>query len=216
MSQDVRAFIRELCAENDEFFASLPDEKTTYWPEQMDSELAIEALKPRWYNELRGVEVIGKFIERVPDMSLKVLVGRQVGDEAKHARLCRRRIEQLGGSILDYHPSPEQLTFGDILDGFAYPEEFFAAQQLTVETQSLKRNEKALERFDPETAAMFKRFINPDERFHARLGHVGLTVFARTSAAQERARLAARIIRPAHVAMVQAHYKRIEPMVARS
>ena len=216
MPQNVHDFIKDLCAENDAFFDSLPDEKTTYWPEVMDDKIAVEALLPRWYNELRGVEVIGKFIERVPDLSLKVLVGRQVGDEAKHARLCRRRIEQLGGSVLDYHPSPEQVRFGDILDGFAYPEEFFAAQQLTIETQSIKRNEKALERFDPETASMFRRNINPDERFHARLGHVGLRVFARTSAAQMRAQNAARLIRPAHVAMVQAHYRRIQPALADS
>ena len=212
MAQDVEAFIEKLCAENNAFFDELPDDKTTYWPAQMDTAVAVQALKPRWYNEVRGVEVIGKFIERVPDLSLKVLVGRQVGDEAKHARLCRRRIEQLGGSVMDYRPTEAQLYFGDLLDGFAYPEEFFAAQQLTIETQSIKRNEKALARFDPVTAEMFRRHINPDERFHARLGHIGLRVFARTQAAQDRAWRAAEIIRPAHVAMVQAHYHHLSAL----
>ncbi|MCQ4041855.1 hypothetical protein ACFOSC_32025 [Streptantibioticus rubrisoli] len=205
MAMDVEDFIHELEEENEAYFTDLPDSDTTYWPEQMDAAAAAEALKPRWFNEIRGVEIIGRFIGRVPDNSLKALVGRQVGDEAKHARHCRRRIEALGSSVLDYQPSKEQLRFGDLLDSYAYPEEFFSAQQLTVETQSIKRNEKALARFDPETASMFAKHINPDERFHARLGYLGLQVFARTTAAQDRARRAAAEIREAHVAMVRAH-----------
>lgn len=203
-------FIEQLQKENDDFFADLPDNLTTYWPERLEGRAAAEALKPRWFNELRGVEIIGKFIERVPDTSLKVLVGRQVGDEAKHARLCRRRIEELGASVLDYEPPPGQLAFGDFLDGLAYPEEFFAAQQLTVETQSIKRNEKATERFDLTTAAMFEKNINPDERFHARLGQLGLQVFARTTPAQDRARRAAEAVRDIHVRVVKEHVERLE------
>lgn len=195
-------FIGDLAHENDGFFADVPEEATTYWPVELSGKAAAEALKPRWFNELRGVEVIGRFIEKVPDLSLKVLVGRQVGDEAKHARVCRRRIEELGSSVLDFNPGPAQIAFGNLLDDFAYPEEFFAAQQFTVETESLKRNDKALHRFDPETAEMFRKHINPDERFHARLGTLGLQVFARTSAAQERARSAARQVREVHMAMV--------------
>ncbi|MBS2964828.1 hypothetical protein KGA66_17355 [Actinocrinis puniceicyclus] len=205
MAIDVEEFIEKLNRENEQYFSSLPETDTVYWAEKMHGAAAAEALKPRWFNEIRGVDIIGRFIGRVPDLTLKVLVGRQVGDEAKHAKHCRRRIEALGGSVLDYRPSPEQLRFGDLLDAMAYPEEFFAAQQLTVETQSLKRNEKALARFDPDTAEMFEKHINPDERFHARLGHLGLQVFARTTEAQDRARRAAEVIREAHVAMVRAH-----------
>jgi len=203
-------FIQVLQQDNDAFFASLPDSKTVYWPQKLEGLAAAEALKPRWFNELRGVEVIGRFIEKVPDLSLKVLVGRQVGDEAKHARVCRRRIEQLGSSVFDFKPTPAQLRFGDVLDSFMFPEEFFSAQQFTVETQSLRRNEQALERFDPETANMFRKHINPDERFHVRLGRMGLRVFARTQAAQDRARRAAEIIRRVHVDMVTQHVERME------
>jgi len=210
MTLHVDEFIQTLHQENEAFFANLPDTKTVYWPKRLDGLAAAEALKPRWFNELRGVEVIGAFIVRVPDLSLKVLVGRQVGDEAKHARLCRQRIEQLGSSVLDYVPTPAQLQFGDLLDAFLFPEEFFAAQQFTVETQSLKRNELALERFDPETAAMFKKHINPDEHFHVRLGRMGLRVFARTQAAQDRARRAAEAVRQVHVDMVLQHVEKME------
>lgn len=205
MAIDVEEFIDQLNRENEDFFSSLPETDTSYWSKKLDGAAVAEALKPRWFNEIRGVDIIGRFIGRVPDLSLKLLVARQVGDEAKHARLCRRRIEALGGSVLDYRPSSEQLRFGDLLDAMAYPEEFFAAQQLTVETQSLKRNDKALTCFDQETAEMFEKHINPDERFHARLGHLGLQVFARTAEAQTRARCATQLIRDAHVAMVRAH-----------
>jgi len=205
MAIDVEEFIDQLNRENEEYFAQLPESDTVYWVDKVDGAAAAEALKPRWFNEIRGVDIIGRFIGRVPDLSLKALVGRQVGDEAKHARHCRRRVEALGSSVIDYQPSEAQLRFGDLLDAMAYPEEFFAAQQLTVETQSLKRNEKALTRFDPETAEMFEKHINPDERFHARLGHLGLQVFARTTASQDRARRACEVIREAHVMMVRAH-----------
>lgn len=211
----VEEFIEDLKRENEEYFAGLGDEDTTYWAEEaLEGAAAARALMPRWYNEVRGVDVIGRFISRVPDTSLKVLLGRQVGDEAKHARVCRVRIDQLGLSALDYEPTAEQLRFGDVLDSYAYPEEFFAAQQLTVETESIKRNEKALHRFDDQTAEMFDKHINPDERFHARLGEIGLMVFARTAQAQERARRAAREIRDIHVAMVRAHINRNESTVA--
>ena len=205
MSMDVDKFIEELDCENESFFAALPDGATHYWHSRMSAQDAIHALQVRWFNELRGIDIIGRFIGRVPDLTLKVLVGRQVGDEAKHAKVCRRRIEDLGGNVHDYRPTAEQLEFGDYLDTLVYPEEFFAAQQFTVETQSLKRNERALECFDDVTATMFREDINPDERFHVALGHLGLKTFARTATAQQRAKNAARRVRDIHCKMVMAH-----------
>jgi 1,2-phenylacetyl-CoA epoxidase catalytic subunit len=205
VAHDVSEFLQALNQENEAFFSELPESATQYWHDQMSKTDAIRALQVRWFNELRGVDVIGRFICRVPDLTLKVLVGRQVGDEAKHAKVCRRRIEQLGGSVHDFVPTCEQLQFGDFLDSLVYPEEFFAAQQFTVETQSLKRNERALECFDPDTVEMFRSQINPDERFHVALGHLGLKTFARTSVAQQRALEAARRVRELHSAMVTAH-----------
>ncbi|CAN7289923.1 hypothetical protein LJR230_001332 [Trinickia sp. LjRoot230] len=210
MSIDVDVFIEDLKRENESFFTALPDDATQYWHTGMSRQDAIRALQVRWFNELRGVDIIGRFIGRVPDLTLKVLVGRQVGDEAKHAKVCRRRIEELGASVHDYQPTDEQLAFGDYLDTLIYPEEFFAAQQFTVETQSLKRNERALECFDPVTATMFREHINPDERFHVALGYLGLRTFARTTAAQQRARDAACRVRDIHSRMVFAH-RAVEP-----
>jgi hypothetical protein len=207
MTQHVEDFIAELQRENEQFFGELPDSATQYWHAGMTPQQTIGSLQARWFNELRGVDVIGRFISRVPDITLKVLVGRQVGDEAKHAKVCRRRIEELGGSVTDFRPTTEQLLFGDYLDSLVYPEEFFSAQQFTVETQSLKRNELALACFDSETAEMFRDHINPDERFHVALGHLGLKTFARTAEAQARAREAACRVRDIHSALVAAHRK---------
>lgn len=212
MAKSIDDFIAELNDENEQFFSALPDKSTQYWTDSMTAKGAIAALKPRWFNELRGIEVIGRFAARVPDITLKTLVGKQVGDEAKHAWLCKQRIEQLGGTVLDYKPTPEQLAFGDLLDEMAYPEEFFAAQQFTVETQSLKRNELALNCFDETTAEMFRRHINPDERFHVQLGWLGLKTFARTRVAQTRARDAARKIREIHSTMVTKHRERMSEL----
>lgn len=216
MVLEVEEFIERLAKDNEAYFSSLPETDTVYWlcpvALQFEGESgplrgreAVAALLPRWYNEVRGAEIIGRFVGRVPDLTLKVLVGRQVGDEAKHAHYCRKRIEALGGSVLDFQPSIEQVEFGDFLDSLAYPEEFFAAQQFTIETQSIKRNELALQRFDSKTAQMFKDHVNPDERFHARLGALGLKVFARTQPAQDRAWRAAVMAREAHVRMVRSH-----------
>ncbi|WP_028534678.1 hypothetical protein [Paludibacterium yongneupense] len=210
MTQDIDDFIESLTQENGEFFALHAECETRYWVGCLSGEAAAEELLPRWFNELRGVEVIGRFVERVPDLTLKVLVGRQVGDEAKHALYCRHRIEQLGGSVLDYRPTPAQMALGDYLDSLAYPEEFFAAQQFTVEAQSLKRDEEVLDGFDPATAEMFRRHINPDEKFHVRLGLLGLRTFARSSAAQRRARAAARGARELHVHLMRSHREAME------
>lgn len=205
MVKHVDDFIADLGAENEAFFSQLSDSSTQYWHENMSTTEAILALQVRWFNELRGVDIIGRFISRVPDITLKVLVGRQVGDEAKHAKVCRRRIEQLGGDVHDFQPTRAQLEFGDYLDTLIYPEEFFSAQQFTIETQSLKRNERALECFDEKTSNMFKRDINPDERFHVALGHLGLRTYARTEVAQQRAIDAARRVRDLHSRHVEAH-----------
>jgi hypothetical protein len=210
MIQNIDQFIESLALENEEYFAQQAACDTQYWGGSLSGLAAAEALLPRWFNELRGVEVIGRFIERVPDLTLKVLVGRQVGDEAKHALYCRHRIEQLGGSVTEYRPTPAQMAFGDFLDSLAYPEEFFAAQQFTVETQSIKRNEAALDCFDEVTAEMFRRHINPDEKFHVRLGHLGLRTFARSGPAQRRARAAARGARELHVRLVRSHREVME------
>lgn len=200
-------FVERLETENREFFTSISERERTYWTEPLRGKAAADALLTRWFNEWYiGVEVIGRFVGRVPSIHMKQLLGRQIGDEAKHAQIIERRIHQLGGSVKDFKPSSEQVAFADLLDSLEYPEEFFAAEQVTVETESVIRNEKAVERFDAQTAKMFEEEINPDERYHVKIGYMGLKLYATTTAAQERALKAAKLAREAHRKMVVRHH----------
>ena len=202
---EVKKFIEELSAENEAFFSKQVIWATTYWAKSMSKEKIIQALRMRYWNEYVGYEVIARFMFRVPDPKFRMLVGRQVGDEAKHAYYVGKRILEMGGELKE--PIPEQMDFYNALDSFQYPEEFFAAQQFTIETQSIKRNEQALKNLDPESAEVFRKHINDDEVFHVKLGHMGLTYYCVTKEAQERARKAARAIRQKHVNMSLANFK---------
>lgn len=195
----VKEFIKSLSAENEGFFANQPAKAKSYWITKLSQEEAIIALRTRYWNEYVGFEVIARFMLRVDNPHLKMLVGRQVGDEAKHAFYVKKRLEELGGDV--GQPMPEQLEFYNALDNFKFAEEFFTAQQFTVETQSIKRNEQALINLDQKTADMFKKHINTDEIFHARLGYLGMLHYCITEEAQQRALAAARLIREKHVAM---------------
>lgn len=211
MTLSAADFIAALEAENVAFYATLPETEKVYWTRPLQGPEAAEALKPRWFNEWRiGVESLGGFVRKVDDPTLKILVGRQIGDEAKHARLIQQRIEALGGSVANYDPPPSQLRFAELLDAFEYPEEYFAAEQLTIETQSVRRNELALSRFDAETAEMFERHVNDDERFHVQVGRIGLRRYATTSPAQDRARRAVERVREIHRSMVREHNVRMQ------
>ncbi len=197
-------FVEELDKDNNDFFSDKDAWSQSYWAGNLCIEAVIIALRMRYWNEYRGFEVIARFMFKVDDDYLRMLVGRQVGDEAKHAQVVSKRIFELGGELGE--PLPEQEAFYKMLDEFEYPEEFFAAQQFTVETQSVKRNESALERFDEKTAYMFKQHINPDEIHHVNLGKRGLLHYCNSEEAQQRAKLAAERIRYAHMAMCEANY----------
>jgi hypothetical protein len=192
-------FIRQLGEENEAFFRQQPQWATSYWAESMCPEATVHALRMRYWNEYQGFKVLARFMYRVSDPMLRMMVGRQVGDEAKHAFYMKQRILELNGDLGG--PLPEQEEFYRTLDEFSYPEEFFAAQQFTVETQSIRRNEQALKNFDNRTASIFCDFVCADEIFHVQLGQKGMAFYCITEAAQERARKAARLIRDIHVAM---------------
>src|SRR4051794_26703334 len=192
---NAQEFLADLERENEAFWASQPEDARTYWPSRLDGDGAAAALSTRWYNEIRAAEVAGKALERIHDLRLKYMLARQVGDEAKHARLIGDRIAQLGGHVTAFDPTPEQVAFWDAIESFIEPVALFAGLQLTVESQSNRRNAQALERFDAETAALFRDQINADERFHEAIGRLGVRTYATTAEAQAMARAAARLVR---------------------
>ena len=121
-------FVDQLDRENEAFFSDKGAWAQSYWAEELSHEAVIMALRMRYWNEYRGFEVIGRFMYKVDDHRLRMLVGRQVGDEAKHAQVVGRRIRQLGGSIGS--PLKEQEDFYNFLDSCEYPEEFFQLSNL--------------------------------------------------------------------------------------
>ena len=194
----VRDFLHELAADNERWYAATPPELKTYWPHRLVGKAAIEALCTRWFNEYIGTVVLARLVEKVDHPMLKMLVGRQAGDEAKHALVTERRIKALGGRVEAYEPVDLQLELYRVLDTVEHPEEFFAAMQFTTEHEGVKRNEQALQRFDAETAQMFADAVNPDEPFHVQLGWMALELLCTSSEAQERARRACHRQRELH------------------
>jgi len=206
----VEEFLKELAADNERYYDALPSEQKTYWPSRLVGEAAIEALKTRWFNEYIGTIVLARLIEKVEHPKLKLMIARQVGDEAKHAQVCVRRVQQLGGRVEDYEPLPEQIHMYQVLDSYEYPEQFLAAMQFTTEHEGVRRNEQALTRFDADTAQMFRDAINPDEPFHVQLGWTGLRILCTNEEAQERARQACYGQRELHREWTLAYRKRMK------
>lgn len=196
--QPVEEFLEGLAKDNDDYYGSLPPELKTYWPHRLVGEAAVEALCTRWFNEYVGTVVLARLVEKVDDPRLKMLVGRQAGDEAKHALVTEKRIRALGGNVEHYEPLDEQLFLYNVLDTVEHPEQFFAAMQFTTEHEGVKRNEQALQRFDAETAQMFADAVNPDEPFHVQLGWTALRMLCTTEDAQQRAREACQKQRELH------------------
>jgi hypothetical protein len=196
--EEVERFLQDLAADNEQWYSSTPPELKTYWPHRLVGEAAIEALSTRWFNEYVGTVVLSRLVEKVDHPKLKMLVGRQAGDEAKHALVTERRIRELGGSIDAYEPVSKQLELYRILDEVEHPEEFFAAMQFTTEHEGVKRNEQALLRFDADTAQMFADAVNPDEPFHVQLGWTALRILCTDEEARVRARAACHRQRELH------------------
>lgn len=203
----VEQFLTDLAADNERYYGALPAEQKTYWPHRLSGDIVVEALTVRWFNEYLGTIVLGRLLEKVEHPKLKMMLARQVGDEAKHAMVCEARIKELGGSVEDYNPPPEQLKMYEVLDNVQYPEEFLAGMQFTTECEGVRRNEQALTRFDAKTAQMFRDSINPDEEFHVAIGWAGLRIYCTTAEAQERARRACYCQRELHREWVNAYRK---------
>lgn len=207
---DVETFLKDLAADNDAFYRSTPSELKTYWPHRLVGEAQIEALKTRWFNEYIGTVVLARLVEKITHPKLKMMVARQVGDEAKHATVCERRVRELGGRVEDYDPPAEQLRMYEVLDQYQYPEEFLASMQFTTEHEGVQRNEQALERFDAKTAHLFADAINPDEHFHVQIGWTGLRILCTTADAQHRAREACYRGRQLHREWTAAYRSRMQ------
>jgi hypothetical protein len=195
MPLTAEAFVAELDSENRSALdriaaaASAPDPG----PELTVQKLLVLALR----NELEATECAAAWIPTTKEVTVKLALARQAGDEAKHYRMIQARLSALGVDTSSLDPlatgkSP-LLAYLLGLDGTVAR---VAAGQFTREALALVRNAEFI-RFcrgkgDEETARLYEDTIQPDERHHHELGRRLLLDLAVTDEAQFAAREASR------------------------
>lgn len=185
------AFVAELDAANQKALARIEQAACAEAPGPAPSipKLLLVALK----NELEATECAAAWIASTPEVSVKLALARQAGDEAKHYRLIQKRLAELGVDTGAHDPlasgrSP-LLAFLLSLESTAAR---IAAGQFTREALALVRNAEFI-RFcraagDEATAKLYEDVIQPDETHHHELGRCLLLEIALTPDAQAAAR----------------------------
>jgi hypothetical protein len=145
-------------------------------------------------NEIEATECAAGWIATTAEMDVKLALARQTGDEAKHYRLIEKRISELGLDPAAFDPGPRSPMLG-YLASLSTTVERVAAGQFTREAIAVVRNDEFIRfcesRGDPETAALYREVIQPDERHHHELGRRLLLRLAVSDEAQAKARAAA-------------------------
>jgi 1,2-phenylacetyl-CoA epoxidase catalytic subunit len=148
-------------------------------------------------NELEATELAACWLPSTPELDVKLGLARQVGDEAKHYRLLKSRIEALTGRSEEFDPRTGGYSpLFEYLRDLTTSVERMAAGQFTREALAQRRNEMFVEYLkeigDLTTASLYEDIINPDEDFHHQLGRAMLIKYATTPEVQEAARAACR------------------------
>ena len=189
-------FVAKLDAENQTLLRGLaPD--ATLKPEIQGALNVPNLLKVALKNEIEATEIAARWLVTTDDVEVKLALGRQVGDEARHYRLIGERLSKLGidpGTV-----DPLAGGWGPLfryLDTLTTTVERVAAGQFTREAVAVVKNRQFIEFCervgDRETAALYRDTIEPDERYHHELGRRLLLRFAVTAEAQAVASAAAR------------------------
>jgi 1,2-phenylacetyl-CoA epoxidase catalytic subunit len=144
-------------------------------------------------NELEATECAAAWLPTTPEVSVKLALARQAGDEAKHYRLIQARLGELGVDTAKHDPlaagrSP-LLTWLIGLEGTVAR---VAAGQFTREALAVVRNAEFVKfckaSRDEATARLYEETIQPDETHHHELGRRLLLELATTPEAQAAAR----------------------------
>ena len=188
------AFVSELDAQNRGLLETLGQKSAAGQPGEG---LAVaQLLKLALRNEYEASLLAARWMADTPELDAKLALARQCGDEAKHYRWIEERLRALGADLDGFDPSapgPSPLLAHLLtLQGTV---ERAAAGQFTREAIAVVRNDVFAafceERGDPETAALYRDRIQPDERHHHELGRRLLLKYAVGDDAQARARAAA-------------------------
>jgi RsiW-degrading membrane proteinase PrsW (M82 family) len=141
-------------------------------------------------NEISVSELAAFWMPDTPDWEVKLALAKQAGDEARHFGLVEERLKALGVNLVDFQPPPVNPLF-EFLRGLKTPVERVAAGMFALESVAYAVNESFLrycsDAGDEETAEVYRRYIQPDERHHRDLGG---KLLARLAAAEEAQALA--------------------------
>jgi hypothetical protein len=192
---DARDFVRALAAENAAFWTERDVRLDAAAPPTVRLEQIRYRMRQGVYNELRSVELIAAWIPHVPEREIRDLLPQQLDDEHRHYLLLRARLLDLGEDPDAYRPLPEwEALFDWLVACRARPTlDKLAMFQFAGETQSCEGFETLIalaEDVDPETAALYRTEILPDERRHAAIGRRALLLMCDTPDAQAGARAA--------------------------
>ena len=188
-------FVAELDAENRAALERLGDmSRAGETPEALTvPRLLRVALK----NEFEASELAAIWMASTPEFDIKMALARQVGDEARHYRLIAERLTSFG--IDAKHIDPREGGYSPLFEYLRTVEGAaarVAAGQFTREGIALVRNQCFMEfcesAGDPETAALYRDTIQPDEQHHHELGRSLLMIYGGSHEAQNQARQAAR------------------------
>jgi len=188
-------FVRELDAKNQTILKRL-DPEATLKPEVSGNLNVLNLLKVALKNEIEATEIAARWLVTTEDVTVKMALARQAGDEAKHFRMIAARLAELGFDADSFNPLANGYgpLFG-YLDTLRTTVERVAAGQFTREAIAVVKNRQFIEfcerAGDRATATLYKDVIEPDERFHHELGRSLLLRTATTAEAQDLARRAA-------------------------
>ncbi|HEU5323316.1 MAG TPA: ferritin-like domain-containing protein [Methylomirabilota bacterium] len=194
---DPREFVRALAAENAAFWQGRDVRLDPAAPAPRRLAQIRYRMRQGVYNELRSVELIAAWLPHVPEREVRELLPGQLDDEHRHWRLLRRRLLDLGEDPDAYRPLPAwEALFDWLVACRTRPTlDKLAMFQFAGETQSCDGFETLIalaEDVDPETAALYRTQILPDEYRHAAIGRRALTLLADTPERQAAARAACR------------------------
>jgi 1,2-phenylacetyl-CoA epoxidase catalytic subunit len=159
-----------------------------------DADLTVaKLLRLALKNELEATECAAAWIGDTPEVTVKLALARQAGDEAKHYRLIQQRLAELGVDTTNFDPMASgRSPLLQWLLGLSGTAARVAAGQFTREALALVRNAAFIdfcrERGDAATARLYEEIIQPDETHHHELGRRLLHSLAITEASQAAAR----------------------------
>ncbi len=192
---DANAFLAELDAVLETALARIGEKSASAepGPDVTVKSLLVIALR----NEIEASEEAARWMSVERDVRVKLSLARQCGDEAKHYRLIEDRLRALGVDTAAIDPLAQGFSpMFEYLQSLQTTVERIAAGQFAREALAKVRNEVFIEycesQRDPETAAMYRDVILPDEVHHHELGRRLLAQLAVTDEARAAARVAVR------------------------